>query len=194
MLNIILIICVITRSVFATKSTQFDLQNSPEAPLLLYINRTKITFFHDESLIVVYAVKTVIEEVLESLGLWVDLTFDYHDADVFINFKEDVDFASTHPFAWSVWPALQEEFCFVYAASKKLTIFESMSKSENDTDGLYLYMPIAITSMYHVLILRFKLKATWFDSLTRGPLYAIQMHTANAMPHFNRYPHYKYMH
>lgn len=188
MFPVFVLIFVLTRSSVSCSG----LDNSPNTPLLLYINRTSITYLYDESQIIVYAVKTVIDEVLDSLGLWADLTFDFQQADVFINFKEDIDVASTRPFAWSVWPTFQQEFCFVYAASKKLTIHESMSKSTTASDVLYLILPVVLTSIYHALILRYRLKAAWFDAVSRGPLYSLQIHMASAMPNFNRFPHYKY--
>lgn len=135
----------------------------------------------------------LLSEVLTSLRLSHIVTVNFCQADVLINFDDAFLDASKNFSVISVWPYYQEEFCFIYATSKKLTIRQSMKKSSAHHDGIYTYMPLLITSVYHMLVLRFRLKKSIFDAITRAPLYALQLHLSSAMPNFNRYPLDKYI-
>lgn len=160
----------------------------------IYMNHSSMIWTNDETIIIVYAVKTVIDEVLESLQVSAQLTYDIELADVFVNYRKDPDddpAANKQLHAFSVWPMFHQEFCFVYAASKRLSIYESMNRTSSDADIFYIIVPVIITSIYHALILRFQLHKTVMDAITRGPLYALQIHLSNAMPNFDRFPHYK---
>lgn len=125
---------------------------------------------------------------LHTLGLTAQYVDDYRDADVFINLGDEPSLAVA---AANAWPYMQGEYCFVDSRSLHLSIYASMQRQSKAFDGMYTYLPIGISSVYHMLVMRFRQRRSVFDALTGGPLYAIQMHSGSSIPNLERYPHDK---
>lgn len=171
-------------------------QSAPSVPITyvpVYINHTAAARIeplcrHNANHLIAYVINQLVVSNLQTLRLTARYVSDYRDADVFVNLDDEHSSAVQ---ASSAWPYLQGEYCFIVSRSLRLSIHASVQRQSPAADGLYTYLPIVITSVYHMLVMRFRQRRTVFDAITGGPMYAIQMHSGSSMPNLGQYPHDK---
>lgn len=136
-----------------TSITIICLQDSDLNSIHVFLNINNFGQIANETNLVYDLVKNILGLIAKDMKKTL-VFMNKNQCDIIIGNSNDNIISATYT---SIWPHYQNDFCFVYANSRQISINESNRRHSNFKNTLlYFISPIVITWIYYLLLMKFK--------------------------------------